>query len=36
MITFVYYFNAEPRLFDGGQLRLCDTVDDADGTAHVR
>lgn len=34
MITFVYYFNAEPRLFDGGQLRLSDTVDDADGTAH--
>ena len=25
MITFVYYFNAEPRPFEGGQLRLYDT-----------
>lgn len=31
MITFVYYFNAEPRLFEGGQLRIYDVATDPDG-----
>ena len=34
MITFVYYFNAEPRLFEGGQLRLYDNVQDPGGASH--
>jgi Rps23 Pro-64 3,4-dihydroxylase Tpa1-like proline 4-hydroxylase len=32
-ITFVYYFNAEPRGFEGGELRLYDTVE-RDGVIH--
>lgn len=31
MITFVYYFNASPRQFEGGELRLYDTAIAADG-----
>jgi len=33
MITFVYYFSAEPKLFEAGQLRLYDTVEDGNGVS---
>lgn len=35
MITFVYYFNAAPKQFQGGELRLYDTAIDPDGTRHA-
>jgi Rps23 Pro-64 3,4-dihydroxylase Tpa1-like proline 4-hydroxylase len=31
MITFVYYFNSDPKQFEGGELRLFDSVVGADG-----
>lgn len=35
MITYVYYFNAEPKEFEGGELRLYDTLVTADGVRHA-
>jgi hypothetical protein len=34
MITYVYYFNAEPKEFEGGELRLFDTLVTDDGIRH--
>ncbi len=35
VITFVYYFNASPKQFEGGELRVHDTAIDANGMRHA-